>query len=132
MESRLAELSSYRFERAKEDLYTAEILLREGQFKASINRSYYSIFHAMRSVTVLDGFDSSKHSGIIAYINRYYVKEGIFDKRLSKILDTSFRLREKADYQDFFIVPRDMAEEQLKRAEEAIVMVENYLRNKNI
>lgn len=49
----------------------------------------------------MDGFDSGKHSGGIAYINKMYVKEGIFDRQLSKILDTAFRLREKADYDDF-------------------------------
>ena len=81
----------------------------------------------MRAVTALDGFDSSKHSGVIAYINRQYVKTGIFDKRLSKILDTSFRLREKADYDDFIIISLNAAKEQLTKAEEVIVMVESYL-----
>ncbi|MGI6406511.1 MAG: hypothetical protein ACOX2E_08685 [Syntrophaceticus sp.] len=41
--------------------------------------------------------DSGKHSGIIAYFNRYYIKEGVFDKSLSKMIDTAYRLREKAD-----------------------------------
>ena len=54
--------------------------------------------------------------GVIAYFNRTYVKGGIFNKSLSKILDTSFRLREKVDYQDFFIVSELMAAEQLKKA----------------
>lgn len=103
MEGSLKELSQYRFQRAQEDLETAAILLREQKLKSSVNRSYYAIFHALRALTALDQFDSSKHSGVIAYFNRTYVKGGIFNKSLSKILDTSFRLREKADYQDFFI-----------------------------
>lgn len=64
----------------------------------------FAIFHALRAIIALDGFDSAKHSGIIAYVNKEYVKTGIFYKQLSKILDTSFKLRKKADYDDFFII----------------------------
>ena len=130
MEGSVKELSRYRLSQAKEDLDTARILYREKQFKASINRSYYSIFHALRSVTALDHFDSSKHSGIIAYINKNYVRTEIFDKSFSKILDTAFRMREKADYQDFFIASREMAEEQISKAETVLETIEKYLDKK--
>lgn len=127
MESSLKELSQYRLERSREDLDSAKILLQEGQFKSSINRSYYAIFHCLRAVTALDNFDSGKHSGIIAYINHKYVKEGIFEKEFSKLVNSAFRLREKADYQDFFIVSKDMAEQQIERSEKILEMVSGYL-----
>ena len=69
MESSRIELSKYRFQRAEEMLRDATLLFKEGSYKSSINRSYYAIFHALRSITALDNFDSSKHSGIITYIN---------------------------------------------------------------
>lgn len=127
MEISMIELSKYRFKRAQEILEDAKILLNEKSFASSVNRSYYAIFHALRAVTALDGYDSSKHSGVISYINRNYVKEGIFQKQLSKILDTSFRLREKADYDDFFIISLDTAQEQLLKAETVMNEVETYL-----
>lgn len=127
MEISMIELSKYRFKRAQEILEDAKILLNEKSFASSVNRSYYAIFHALRAVIALDGFDSSKHSGVISYINRNYVKEGIFQKQLSKILDTSFRLREKADYDDFFIISLDTAQEQLLKAETVMNEVETYL-----
>lgn len=127
MEISMIELSKYRFKRAQEILEDAKILLNEKSFASSVNRSYYAIFHALRAVTALDGFDSSKHSGVISYINRNYVKEGIFQKQLSKILDTSFRLREKADYDDFFIISLDTAQEQLLKAETVMNEVGTYL-----
>ena len=67
-------------ERAKEMLSAAEDNLKIGQYKTSLNRSYYAIFHAMRAMNILKGFDSSKHSGVIAYFNKEYIKEGIMDK----------------------------------------------------
>lgn len=127
MEGGLIDLSRYRFDIAREDLKAAKTLMKEGQVRASVNRSYYAIFHALRSVTALDGFDSRKHSGIIAYFNKTYIKEGVFDKKLSKMIDTSFRLREKADYQDFYIISEAEAEEQIKKAETIITEIKPYL-----
>lgn len=75
----------------------------------------YAIFHDLRSVTALAEFDFSKHSGVIVFFNRTYVKEGIFDKSISKLIDTAYRLREKADCQDFIIISKDQTIEQLGR-----------------
>lgn len=117
MEGGVNDLAKYRFNRSKEDLKTAEDNYNEKSYRASVNRSYYAIFHALRSVTALDQFDSRKHSGIIAYINQNYVKTGVFDKSFSKMVDSAFRLREKADYDDFYIVSEEEAKIQLNKAD---------------
>lgn len=127
MEGSVIDLSKYRFAQSEESLADAKTLLNSGSYKASVNRSYYAIFHCLRSVTALDEFDSSKHSGVIAYFNKKYVKEGVFDKSISKILDASFRLREKADYEDFYIVSKESAEEQLERAKILIEEIRKHL-----
>ncbi len=56
MESSLKELAGYRLARAKEMLSASESNLKIGQYKTSLNRSYYAVFHAMRSANVLKGF----------------------------------------------------------------------------
>ena len=81
----VADLSKYRLERAKDDLKTARDNYNEGSYRASVNRSYYAIFHSLRAITALDQFDSGKHSGIIAYVNQHYVKKGIFDKSFPRL-----------------------------------------------
>lgn len=60
-------LCRYRIERAEEDLLTAESNHQAGFYKAAINRSYYAIFHSIRAINILDGFDASKHSSVIAH-----------------------------------------------------------------
>ena len=70
MDSSLKELSSYRLLRAKEMLAASEENLKMGQLRTSLNRSYYAVFHAMRAVNILEGFDSSKHSGVITFFNK--------------------------------------------------------------
>ena len=70
MEGRLKELAGYRLDRAKEMLLSSENNLKIGEYKTSLNRSYYAVFHAMRSVNALKRFDSSKHSGVLAFLRR--------------------------------------------------------------
>ena len=130
MEGSVIDLSGYRLEKAKEDLETAEENLAGGKFRASVNRSYYAVFHSLRAITALDGFDSGKHSGIIAYFNQHYVKTGIFDKETSKMIDSCYRLREKADYDDFFLVAKDDAVQQLEKAKKIVSVVDQYIMKK--
>jgi len=124
----VTDLSKYRLETAKDDLATAKSNFEDARYRASVNRSYYAIFHALRALTALDQFDSGKHSGIIAYVNQHYVKEGIFDKSFSKLIDSAYRLREKADYEDFYIVAIEDARKQIEKAETVIMVIEKYVK----
>lgn len=130
MDGSVTDLSKYRLETAKDDLATAKKNFEDARYRASVNRSYYAIFHALRALTALDQFDSGKHSGIIAYVNQHYVKEGIFDKSFSKLIDSAYRLREKADYEDFYIVAIEDARKQIEKAETIIGTVEEYARTR--
>ena len=132
MAGSLTVLSAHRFNRAKEELQTAELLLRNADFRSSINRSYYSIFHAIRAVNALDGFDSSKHSGVISHFNQEYVKTGLFEKEVSKIIRNASELREQADYEDFYEASQEEAVDVFEQATRFISVVEVYLREKAI
>lgn len=132
MEERLKELSKYRFNTSCESLEDARIMFENGRYKNSLNRAYYSIFHAIRAVNTLKEFDSSKHSGVISFFNQNYVKEGIFDKELSKIIKQAYDNREKADYLDFYIASSEEAEKQIVRAEQFLEAIKAYLKEQNI
>lgn len=127
MESSLKELSYYRLERAKEMLLASEENLKVAQYRTSLNRSYYAVFHAMRAVNILDGYDSSKHSGVIAYFNKAFLKENKLDRDLYKIIKDTSYLREKSDYDDFFVASKQEAEQQLENAKEFVAAVMKYL-----
>ena len=122
------DLSSYRYEKALRFLSTAKSNLEDiSDTDSSANRSYYAVFYGMLSVTALDGFEASKHSGIIAYFNQHYVKTGIFDGEISDMIAHAFKLRERADYKNFYTTPFEDAEEQLTNAEAVINMIRPYL-----
>ena len=130
MQPREKDLSEYRLERAEEDMRAASINIENGLYKAAVNRSYYAIFHAIRAVNVLDGFDASKHSSVIAHFNQYHVHTGEFDKGTYKIIDSAYRIREKCDYSDFFLVSKEEAVEQYEKAAAFLQCVKQYMRDK--
>ena len=127
MSSELIELSKYRMEKAKEDFANSTADLENGFIKGSINRSYYAVFHAMRAVNALAGFDSKKHSGVIAYFNQHYIHTGVISKDASDIIKNLSRIRNQSDYDDFFVVSRNEAEVQLAQAKAFIAEMEIYL-----
>lgn len=120
-------LCRYRLERAKEDLEAARVNHSSGLFKAAINRSCYAIFHSIRAVNILDGFDASKHSSVIAHLNQYYVHTGEFDCGIYKIIDGAYRIREKCDYSDFFLASKEESAVQIEHAEAFVKTVEMYI-----
>lgn len=82
-------LSQHRLDKAKDVLRQAELLLNNHEYDGSINRSYYAIFNAIRSLLALVGLDSRRHTGVISYFDQYFVKTGICEKQLSTIAHTA-------------------------------------------
>ena len=72
MQHSIKDLILYRLEKSKEDLESAEILFKKNKYTQSLNRSYYTIFHAIRALLALDKFDSRKHSGVVSYFIKNY------------------------------------------------------------
>ena len=120
-------LMNYRLDNAKEKLESAKLLLDGGKYRDSIGRSYYAIFTAVRAVLANDKVDFSKHSGVIAYFQKEYIKTGKFDVKYSRYLQTAFQIRNSCDYDDFFIASKQDAEEQYSRATEFYKEIRNYL-----
>lgn len=120
-------LVNYRLDNAKEKLESAKLLLDGGKYRDSIGRSYYAIFTAVRAVLANDKVDFSKHSGVIAYFQKEYIKTGKFDVKYSRYLQTAFQIRNSCDYDDFFIASKQDAEEQYSRAMEFYKEIYKYL-----
>jgi Uncharacterized conserved protein related to C-terminal domain of eukaryotic chaperone, SACSIN len=127
LEGSLEDLAQYRIKRAWEMLEAAKENLKIGQYKTALNRSYYAVFHAMRAANILRGFDSSKHSGVIAFFTKEFLKTEYMDRKLSFIIKSSSLLREKSDYDDFFIASRTEAEKQVENAGLFVAEVERFI-----
>lgn len=119
------DLSEYRLEKAKDLLSQSELLLQNHKYDGSVNRSYYAIFNAMRSVLALVQLDSSRHSGVLSYFDQYFVRTAVFDKTLSKIAHLAFDSRQDSDYEDFYMPSEKDAQKQFENATRFINEIEN-------
>ncbi|MGN0543147.1 MAG: HEPN domain-containing protein [Acutalibacteraceae bacterium] len=120
-------LSKVRLQTATSCLEDSRALIESGGYKSAVNRSYYAVFHAMRAVLALDSFDSKKHSGIISEFRKNYIKTQIFDDDMSRIIGDQFDARSHSDYDDFYVISKDFAVNQLEEAETAVGKIEKYL-----
>ena len=123
-------LSKTRLLLAKERIAYADEIMKLGDYKTVANRSYYAVFSAMRSVLALDGFDSKKHSGIIAEFRKNYLKTELLPKQLSPMIDGLVEARQGSDYDDFYIISKEEVEEQLENSKKFILEVEKFLNTK--
>lgn len=73
-----------------------------------------------------EGGDFLKHSSVIAYFQKEYIKTEIFEKRFLKYLSLAFQICNNTDYADLFIVSLQDAKEQYERATELLENIEEY------
>ena len=97
------ELSQYRLQKAEEMLNTARRDWDAQDYASANNRAYYCIFHSMRSVLALDGEDYKKHSAVIARFTLNYLKTNIFNREYGKLISNASLIRNRSDYEDFYI-----------------------------
>lgn len=122
----IGDLVRYRLETAKSDLMSANILLKEGEYRGANNRAYYAVYHAITAVHALDGKSYKRHKDTLANFNRDYVKMEIFPKTFGRRIARAEEIRHASDYDDFYIATKEKAEEQILTAKELIDQVETY------
>lgn len=127
MDERKKALCRYRLEKAEKCLESAKLLVRSEDYCGAANRSYYSIFHCIRSLLALEGVDFSKHSGVMAYFQKNYVKTKIFEKEYSKILIEAFEIRSESDYDDYYVISKEEVEKQIQKAQTFFNGIANYV-----
>ena len=93
----------------------------------AINRSYYAVFYAIKSVLALEGKDFKRHKDVIVYFNKTYVASGIIAREMGRKIGRLQQKREKSDYDDFYIASREETTEQIENAKEIIVVIREYL-----
>ena len=128
--SSYVDFSKYRLERAAEMSKTAKCDLEAEDFASTNNRAYYCIFHSMRAVLALTGEDYKRHSGVIARFSEQYLKTKILPPELSKTISMAFIIRNRSDYEDFYVCSIEDTKKLASDAEVFLQTVSAYLGQK--
>lgn len=126
------ELSKLRFENAIRTLKEADELMKSDLYKGTINRTYYAVLYSVRAVMAFDGADFKRHKSIMGHFNKEYVHKGMFPSVFGKLVGEIQKIREKNDYDDFFVASKEDAEKQLEIARFIVEEVRKCLKVKGV
>ncbi|MGH7800453.1 MAG: HEPN domain-containing protein [Thermodesulfobacteriota bacterium] len=110
-------LARYRMERSFETLEEAKLLFNGKKYVGAINRIYYVMFYAINALLILEGYSSSKHSGVMSLFNRHFIRTGIVSKEAGRFFQEMFVSRSKGDYGDFKTFTKEEAKSGLDKCE---------------
>jgi uncharacterized protein (UPF0332 family) len=126
-DNRIRSLSQYRLERSEASLLSAKRDLGAADYSSANNRAYYCLFHAMRAVLALDSFDYKKHSAVIARFGQEYLKTNRIPRSFGTLVATASLIRNRSDYEDFFVCSIEDTEKLIAGAEEFLHTIKAYL-----
>ena len=130
IEEKKRQLAINRLEQADESIDEARYLFEGDKSpRAIINRAYYAMFYEILALLIFEEYGSSKHSGVLSYFNKNFVKNGIIPKYLGRSVNKAFDLRIRSDYREQIELTRKHVEPFLGQAEKFIGAVRNYLMN---
>ena len=130
IEEKKRQLAINRLEQADESIDEARYLFEGYKSpRAIINRAYYAMFYAILALLIFEEYGSLKHSGVLSYFNKNFVKNGIIPKYIGRYVNKAFDLRIRSDYREQIELTRKHVEPFLGQAEKFIGAVRNYLMN---
>jgi len=123
-------------EKAKRSILKSEKLLSDAKKNKDMNvldgtviLAYMSMFHAVRSVLIRDGFREKSHVCLVRYIEEFYAKENKLDMRVINLLDRFRNIRHDDQYDIDFTPTEKDADEMLAFAEECINIFKKLIKN---
>lgn len=105
-------------------------MLSLSRYAGTVNRTYYVMFEAASAMLADTGIEVDTHYGVKIKFGELFVKTGRVDSKFGRDLSRALDLREDADYaiDSRAEVPREVAEEQFRKAAEFLEMAENFLK----
>jgi uncharacterized protein (UPF0332 family) len=117
------ELIKHRIIRASETLDEARLAIENNRLHLAANRIYYSTFYIVSALALRKGFKTSKHSQLLSWFNKEFVKKDLIDKNLGKFYLDAFEMRQEGDYDDFINFELKYIEGKLEQAKDFVERV---------
>jgi len=128
MDKSQAQAVRARMKQARETLAEAKALYEQDYWRGTINRSYYAMFYAVLALAASKGVVISKHTHAVSFLDKEFVKKGIFPKEISRALHYGFDERQTNDYGEIWDIEYTEAETALKEARVFVKTIADYLK----
>ncbi len=118
-------------ERAAKAIDAATLLFDSGFFNDAVSRLYYFLLYNIRALLLTRGLEPKSHEGALRLLGLHFVKEGIFEAKVSHTFSKLMKYREEADYNPSYIFTSEDFIEFKKEAKEMSKSIKAYLKRKN-
>jgi uncharacterized protein (UPF0332 family) len=119
--------AEHRMARAWQSIDEAEYLLQGGYTVLVVNRIYYACFYAVSALLLSEGLSSSKHSGIMTFFDKQWMKTGRAPASMGKFYHVIFEQRQTGDYEDLPAFERDDIVNWLAEARSFVAWIKTWL-----
>lgn len=113
---------------ANERIKSAEILLREGNYRDAISRAYYAFLDAAKATLLTKGLAAKTHSGVLTLFGLHFGKTKEIPAKFFRFYKQVMEAREEADYEILKEFKKKDAQEVIEMAEEFVDFVRKKLK----
>lgn len=114
--------------KARRSLGASKDLMERGDYDFAISRAYYSMFYCAEALLLSKDLKFSKHSAVISFFGREFIKSGLLSKELYGHLLKGFRERQIGDYEALNLPILEDSQEICREAEIFLEATKIYLR----
>lgn len=88
------------------------------------------MFYAIMGLLIFEPYSSSKHSGVLSYFNKHFIKKGTFPEELGRAVNKAFELRQRGDYREYIELSYDQISPFVKHAQTFLKTARELLEKK--
>lgn len=114
-------------DRAAEKFTAAEVLAKQEFFADAVSRIFYGMLFCARALLVTKENQSENVDEVISAFTSEFVKKGIVEEELGKLLKETKKLAEKADFAASFQISDEKFKELSESAELFMEQVEDAI-----
>lgn len=113
--------------KAQRSLDAARYMYERGFFDFCVSRAYYAMFYIASAALLSRGLRFRRHGAVVAGFGQHFIRPGVLPARLQESFAEAFEQRTRGDYRVLEEVGADEAEQLLRKADDFVSMVRDYL-----
>ena len=88
------------------------------------------MFYSILALLIFEPYSYSKHSGVLSYFNRHFIKNGIIQKDIGRSVNKAFDICQRGDYREQISLSPDQVEPFISWADKLIESVRDLLESR--
>ena len=121
-------LINHNIQKAYQAIKDAEMLLNSRSFTGTLNRIYYGIFYIISALGIKYKYTTSKHSQLIGWFNKNFVRNNKVERKIGKIIYNAFEQRMESDYNPIAKFCYEEVVEAMENMKEVIFVIEKLIK----